>query len=228
MSNQKPMTEQESLQLITEMIQKAKASHFHEKGTSAILWGSVIGFCGLFSYFRLEFDFSIGGFDIWLLALIALIPQIFIAIKERKQRLVKTDIESAMNAVWMVYGISIFALLFYCNTVPSVSENLFAGEQKQLMIKSLDTGEISPWKPFIFSQSSLLMLLYAIPTLVTGIARKFKPMLVGGILCYVFFVISCFTASKYDMLLNGLSGIICWLIPGIILRKRFLTNQATA
>lgn len=226
MSNQKPMTEQESLQLITEMIQKAKASHFHEKGTSAILWGSVIGFCGLFSYFRLEFDFSTGGFDIWLLALIALIPQIFIAVKENKQRLVKTDMELAMNAVWLVYGISIFALLFYCNTVPRVSENLFANEQKQLMIKSLDTGEVNLWKPFIFSQSSLLMLLYAIPTLVTGIARKFKPMVVGGVLCYVFFVASCFTIAKYDMLMNGLSGIICWLIPGIILRKRFLLKQA--
>ena len=34
-------SERQSLQLITNMIQKAKHS-FHENGTSAILWGSVV------------------------------------------------------------------------------------------------------------------------------------------------------------------------------------------
>ena len=36
---EKQLTEKESLQLITEMIQKAKAN-IHERGTSAIMWGT--------------------------------------------------------------------------------------------------------------------------------------------------------------------------------------------
>ncbi|MBC7651768.1 MAG: hypothetical protein H7101_08465, partial [Deinococcales bacterium] len=103
MNEEQPMNEQESLRLITDMIQKARGSHFHENGTSAILWGSVVGFCGLMSFievfFKLNFDF-----DWWLLALIAIVPQIFISIKEKRNRVVKTDLQIAMDAVWLVYG----------------------------------------------------------------------------------------------------------------------------
>jgi hypothetical protein len=78
----------------------------------------------------------------------------------------------------------------------------------------------------VVSAYSLLLLLYAMPTLATGIARKFAPMLVGGILCYIYFIISCFTSSTYDLLLNGLAGITCWLIPGFVLRDRYLKGKA--
>jgi hypothetical protein len=225
MSNEKKMTEQESLQLITEMIQKAKASHFHENGTSAILWGSVIGFCGLFSFCRAQFNWNTGWFDVWFLALIAIIPQIIINIKDSRKSVVKTDMQLAMNAIWSVYGFSIFALIFYFNVVPSVSERFLAVDNIILLAKDTQTGQISNWHPYIFSQGSLLMLLYAIPTLTTGIARKFKPMLIGGIICYIFFVASCFTTSKYDLLMNGLAGICNWLVPGLILRNRYLKQQ---
>ncbi len=225
MSNEKQMTEQESLKLITDMIQKAKASHFHEDGTSAILWGTVIGFCGLFSFFKKYFGWDTGWFDVWFLALFALIPQIIINIKDSRKQVVKTDMQLAMNAIWTVYGISIFALLFYCNVVPQVSEKMFAADHTQLLIKNIDTGELKIWHPYIFSQSSLLMLLYAIPTLTTGIARKFKPMLIGGIICYGFFIASCFTSSQYDMLMNGLAGICNWLIPGLILRNWYKKSK---
>ena len=58
---EKELNEQESISLISEMIQKAKSS-FHESGTSAILWGSVVAFCGLVSFMQAQFGFSI-GFD---------------------------------------------------------------------------------------------------------------------------------------------------------------------
>ena len=217
---ERPMSEQESLALITEMIQKAK-SHFHESGTSAILWGSVIGFCGIFTFLKKIFDWHTGSFDVWYLALIALIPQIFIAVRERKRRVVKTHMETAIDAVWTVYGISIFALMFYFNIVPAVSEKLLASSNTELLIKNLSTGEIKHWEPYIFSQSSLLLILYTIPTLTTGIAKKFKPMLIGGIICYILFIVSCFTEVTYDWLANGLAGIFSWLIPGLILRNRY-------
>jgi hypothetical protein len=225
MSNEKPMTEQESLQLITEMIQKAKASHFHENGTSAILWGSVIGFCGLFSFFRAQFNWNTGWFDVWYLALVALIPQIIINIKESKKRVVKTDRQKAIDAIWTVYGFSIFALIFYFNTVGKAAQNLLAQEHLQLLIKNIDTNETKLWQPYIFSQSSFFLLLYALPTMVTGLATNFKPMIVGAVICYGLFITSCFTASKYDLLMNGIAGICNWLIPGLILRSRYLKLQ---
>lgn len=225
MAEDKKLSEEESLQLITEMIHKVKGS-FHESGTSAILWGSVVGFCGLFSFLQVQLNFSTGWFDIWLLTLIAIVPQIILSIRESRKRKVLTYEESAMNAIWLVFGISIFALSFYNNVVPGVSENLFTKDGIELLQRNKATGEITAFHPFILSVSSVFLILYAVPTLATGLARKFKPMIFGGILCYLLFIISCYTIYKYDMLLHSVAAIFNWLIPGLILRNKFLKGES--
>jgi len=82
-------------------------------------------------------------------------------------------------------------------------------------------------RPFVPSIFSLLILVYALPTLVTGVVKKFRPMLYGAIIAYVLFVVSCFTANKYDLLFSAVVAIICWLIPGLILRRRYLLQKKT-
>jgi uncharacterized membrane protein len=220
MSIDKNLTTEESLKIITEMIQKAKGSHFHENGTSAILWGAVVGFCGIIVFTERYWNYYI-GFDVWMLALLALVPQIIIYIKEKKNKFVKTHAEESMGAIWLVYGISIFALLFYFNIVPETTKTILAQNGEILMLKKAD-GSIHPWQPYVFSSNSLMMIVYAFPTLATGIARKFKPMVYGAIACYLFFIISLYTSSEWDSLLAGLAGIGNWLIPGLILRQRYL------
>jgi uncharacterized protein with PQ loop repeat len=218
MMEEKTLSEQESLRLITDMINKAKSS-FHENGSSAILWGSVIAFCGLISFAQIQWNFSI-GFDVWLLTLFAFIPQAYITIRQRKNKRVVSHIEAAMNAIWIVYAISIFALVFYFNVVPSATDKLLTADGIHLTKATAD-GKITAFNYFIPSSGSLLLLLYAIPTLATGMACKFRPMTIAAILCYVFFIVSCFVPAAYDMLLNGLAGIFNWLLPGIILRMKF-------
>lgn len=217
MSDQQ-LTEQESLRIITEMIQKAKPG-FHSSGVSAILWGSVIAVAGLVSFAEWQWGFRI-GFDIWLIVLAALIPQIFITVRERRNKKVTNYQEDALSGIWMAYGIGIFALVFYFNVIQNASERLLAAEGQEWLVKDLKTGAITHLRPYVLSHASLLLLLYGIPTLATGIAMKFRPMLVGGILCYLFFIASCFVATQYDYLFNGLAGITNWLIPGLILRNR--------
>lgn len=224
MPESKEFTEQESLQLITEMIRKAK-SNYHENGTGPILWGTVIAVCGIFTFFQIQYNWNTGAFSIWYLALVAIIPQIIIDIRDRKQKLVKTHMCAVIDVVWQIYGFSVFALIFYFNTVPGASGQLMAAEGKELLVKNLLTGEITSIHPFVPSQGSLLLLLYGIPTLITGIARKFKPMLIGGIFCYVCFVVSCYTSNKYDFLMNGIAAIFNWLIPGFILRRTYLKSR---
>lgn len=216
MANEKKMTEQESLRLITEMIQKAKAS-VHERGTSAILWGTVTAIAGLLNFAQLYFNFSI-GFDIWLIALFAIVPQVYISIKEGKERTVINHHDKAIDTIWLVYGISIGAIVFYINVVPDVTRHVFASQQ-------MDLGTGIP--VHIYSASSIFLVLYAIPTLATGIITKFKPMMVGGIISYVLFIISCYIPTMWDMLLLGIAGLLNWLIPGLILRKLYLKAKAT-
>lgn len=219
---EKQLSEKESLQLITEMISKAKRS-YHENGTSAILWGSVVAVCGFVDFAEIYWHFWI-GFDIWLLTLAAFIPQLFITIRQRRNRKVVSHTEAAMNAIWTVFTISMFALVFYLNVVPWVTDRILTNEGVKIAVTA--AGNTHGFHYDVPSAASLLILMYAIPTCATGLAYKFRAMIIGSILCYAFFIISCFTPAAYDMLLNGFAGVFNWLIPGIILRRQFTREKA--
>lgn len=221
---EKNISEQESLRLIEEMIGKAK-THFHESGTSSILWGSVIGTCGLVTFAEQQWNFSI-GFDIWFLTLVAIIPGVWFNIRQAKRRMVKTHAQASTDIVWNVFGISIVCLVIYGNVVPGVSERLFAAENIALLSKNTLTGEIQPYRPTSLSLSSIFLIIYAFPTLATGWITGFRPMTIGAVICYALFVISLFTPFKYDMLLSGLAGIGNWLIPGLILNSRYRSAKS--
>jgi len=80
-------------------------------------------------------------------------------------------------------------------------------------------------KPFTPSFYSMYILIYGFPTLVTGLVKKFWPMIIGAIISYTLFMVSCFTETKYDFLLGAIAAIVCWFIPGIILRSRYLKQK---
>ena len=121
---EKQLSEQESLNIITEMIGKAKM-HFHESGASTILWGAVISFCSFFSFAQLFWKFDI-GFDVWYLTGIAILPQVWIVVQENKQRVVKTYQESSIDIIWMVYVITIVAMLVYVSVTYFTSPGILA------------------------------------------------------------------------------------------------------
>ena len=224
MQQEKKLTEQESLALISTMIQRARGS-YHDTGVSLLLWGNVVFLASIVSYFQKAYDFSI-GFDVWLILPIAIVPQIVISIKERKNKQFKSHTDLAINAVWLVYSFTIFGLVAYSNIIPAATTAILKQEGWQMM-KHYTAAQkpdevLTPVVPSLYS---LFMLLYALPTLVTGLVKKFTPMIAGACLAYVLFIVSCFTASKYDMLLGAVVALVCWLIPGVILRKRYLAKQ---
>src|SRR5215203_195588 len=106
----KTLSEKESLDLIANMIAQAKDS-YHDTGFSAIMWGIVITVCSLVKLAELQFGFEL-PFDIYWLTFIAVIPQVFISIREKKRRRVKTYDDIYMGYLWTAFGISIFLMIF--------------------------------------------------------------------------------------------------------------------
>lgn len=224
-NNEPKLSEQESLRLITEMIQKAKKSYY-DTGISPLLWGSAVFIASLGTYLQQEFGFRL-PFDIWLIVLFAIIPQIVISIRESKFRKFRTHTDIAVDAIWIVYAATLFGLMIYQNTVPATTAKLINAEGWQLMKHTINSSRPDETLlPFLPSATSIYILIYAFPTLATGVIKQFKPMIIGACITYGLFIVSCFTETKYDMLLSAATALVCWFIPGIILRKRFLQQKA--
>lgn len=223
-SDENQLSEQESLKLITEMIQKAKTS-YHETGISTLLWGSAVFIASFTTYLQDELGFKL-PFDIWLIVLFAIIPQIVISIRESKLQKFRSHTDIAVDAIWVVYAATLFGLIFYQSVVPAATVKLSSAEGWQMVKHSLDAGKADqPLWPFAPSITSIFLLVYAFPTMATGIIKQFRPMVVGAVITYGLFIVSCFVANKYDMLLAGIAALVCWFIPGIILRKRYLKQK---
>ena len=211
MEENKPLSEKESLALITQMINKARNS-YHDTGIGAIMWGAVVAFCSLVKLSEIHFNYRL-PFDIYLLTLVAIIPQIFITIREKKERKVKSYDDNFMDSLWLGFGISIFLMILIVNIIAHAWKP--AGQDfnvlKELPGTFLLYEYIAP----------LFLLLYGMPTFVTGAACKFKPMLWGGLLCWVCCVITLFTTVKIDLLLTAFSAVFAWLVPGIIMEQDY-------
>ncbi len=207
----KKLTEKESLELIAQMINKAKNS-YHSTGIGSMMWGAVVAVCALVKLSEIHFGYRL-PFDIYLLTLVAIIPQIFITIKEKKEQKVKSYDDIYMNYLWLGFGITIFLLIHVVNNVFN-EWGPVAGEYKVL------TGHSSA---FHFSEyiAALFLILYGMPTFVTGAACKFKPMLWGGLLCWLCSVITVYTFVKVDLLLTAISAIFAWFIPGILMEREY-------
>ena len=190
MEQEKELTGQESLELISRMINTAK-KNYYDTGVSALLWGSVITICSLATFANYFLKWPHVEF-IWFLTLIAVIPQILISIREKKNRRHKAHDEDLMSGIWISFGISMFLLSW--------------------VIAWLDLPHMD----------SIYMIVYGIPTFTTGYARRFRPMIIGGLACWIFSLLALYTPYPYVQLYLAASAQLAWFIPGLILRKRYL------
>jgi hypothetical protein len=210
---EKKLSEKESLELIAMMINKAKDSYY-DTGISAMMWGAVIAFCSLEKFAELQFGYRL-PFDIYLLTFVAVIPQVYFSIKESKQRRVKSYDDAYLDYIWLGFGICIFLLILISNTIQ--------GHLNPLIERYSGSKEGGDWTQFKFGEyvMSLYLMLYGLPTFITGAACKFKPMLWGGLLCWASCVVVLFTPIKIDLLLVAVSAIMAWFIPGLLMEKEY-------
>ncbi len=210
MEQEKNLSEKESLLLITQMINKAKNSYY-ETGIGAIMWGTVVAVCSLVKLSEIHFGYRL-PFDIYYLTLAAIIPQIFLTIREKKRKKVKSYDEPAMDYIWLGFGISLFLLIHVNIHVSRGIYDLTAAYQA--------TGGTTGFRYYDYI-SSFFLILYGLPTFITGGMCRFMPMFWGGIFCWVCSVATVYTDPKIDLLLTALSAIFAWLVPGIIMEKEY-------
>lgn len=189
------MSESESMQLITSMINKAK-NWYGETGLFYLIWGWVILFCCLTQFIAVHFFDNQNAHFVWLLVYLVLIFQIIYTRRMKRNRATKTYTREINGFVWIAFFICLMLTIFIC-----------------VSFKRYEL--INP----------LLLILYGMPTFLSGIIIKFKPLIIGGIFCWVMAIISPFVMVEYQVLLSAAAVITAWIIPGHLLRNKYKSEM---
>jgi hypothetical protein len=192
MDNQQeePLTSEQSLELITSMISRAKNDYF-DTGISALLWGSIIIFCSIVTYANQHLKWAVLDY-IWFLTIVAVVPQVIISIREARERKYKSRESDLKAGIWMSYAIAIFLFSYLGN--------------------ALHIGQDAP----------IYLMLFGIPTFASGYGRRFMPMIIGGLACWVLAILAVFIPYPNALFLLAAGALLAWFIPGLLIRRCYL------
>lgn len=182
---------QESLAMIEGMINKAK-NKFSDDSFLYLLWGWVVFGCSIGHFIMLKFNLFKNPEIIWMLTWVTVIIQIVYLIKQKKKERVKTYTDEIINYLWVTFGLSMFLI-----TVILTKTNTWI-----LMYP-------------------IVLMLYGIPTFLSGVIMRFTPLKVGGIVCWGLSIAATIVQPIYVLLLLSLAMLAAWIIPGYLLKARF-------
>jgi hypothetical protein len=189
--NEKQMSEAESISIISGMINRAR-NRFSETGHLYLLWGWVILVCCITQFVSLQYFNYEKGYQVWFLTWLAVIYQFIYLAKTKKREKVKTYTDEIMGFVWLTFMICGAVMVF-------------------ILIKLKVFIAINP----------LILVLYGMPTFLSGIILKYKPLIIGGIICWVLALLSPLVSLEYHLLLLACAVIVAWIIPGYLLRSKY-------
>jgi MFS family permease len=158
-------TEQESLAVITEMIDRARRNVQKGSGTFMIYWGAMVAIAALLNvvlvYVLAHLSISPGySFHIWWIMAPAWIGSFMLEHKRDKAAIVKSHIDNIISSVWRAFGISNVIFL--------------------LMIFGL-AYSLQEYSHFFYLINPVILLMTGIGQFVTARACRFRPFLHGAI-----------------------------------------------
>lgn len=197
MYQEKNLTEQESLQIIQQMIQTAKQEQ-KDDGLGWIIWGWLLFTASMLTWLNLRFGWF-SNYLFWnifggLTAVFILYELLRYRFFQRKER-VKTytgDLFKKLNAGFFLFLI--------------------------MIILSMNLG-VHPVKGF-----ALLIGLYGFWILIYGTALDFRPSIIGAYVCWGFGFAALFLDTDQFgllMILHALAVLFGYLVPGHIAYKEF-------
>jgi hypothetical protein len=185
------MTEKESLQIIQEMISTSKGK-IKDNSFFYLLWGWLVLVASLSNYFLLQINYEYAFIPWPILMTIGGIASGIAGYRLGKKANVITVIDKAMMYLWWGFLVLILIVL------------IMTGVNKM------------PWQ----STYPLIISLYGFGTFVSGGILKFKPLLLGGVACWIIAIVAFFVSPENVLLLTALSIVVSYLIPGYMLKYK--------
>jgi len=188
-NNEKMMSSQESLNVISEMISRTKMN-IHQGRFHLFLWGWLVVVCSLGEYLLFNLTSIENPWRIWLFT----IPGVFASliygfVKGRKQKL-------------YTYADRIYMWLWIAFLVTAIILFIFMGAGNRM-------DSVGPF----------ILMLAALPTFMSGVIIKFRPLMLGGMSIWVFSFIAYFAGSSIGPLAVPAAMITGYLIPAYMLKN---------
>ncbi len=188
---EKTLNEQESLKIITEMIENSKMK-FKENGFFYLLWGWLVAVAVLsnFIFILIHYKYSWIAWPVLMGA--GLIISFTAGYRKTKRTGASTYLSNTLKYFWLGFVVMIFIILF-------------TGSQGYYGMKTA---------------YSLIIALYGFSTFTTGGILNFKPLILGGIINWTLSVVNLFVPEIYSLLTITVAVIVAYLIPGYILNSK--------
>jgi len=197
------LTEQESLQIITQMVRQAQNNLRKGAGNLMIFWGYLVAFAAL-SNFVLAFVFNNKSFFIWLLMIPGWLVTYFMLKKIDRSSMVKTHIERVYNSIWAAFAISTVILQFVFWAV-----YYYFGTTEHFTM-----------------MTSIILILTGAGQFLSGKVYRFRPYINGGFIFWLGAIVCLLILPKvpFHFLVLTVCMVFGYIIPGMMLNKKAKEN----
>jgi hypothetical protein len=199
-TNEADFSPQQSFELIEKMINKAK-DRFNENGHLYLLWGWTVLTCSVVQFILIHYAKYEKHYYVWFFAWSVIIYQFIYMYKRKRKIKVRTYADELMGYVWITFCILIFLIAFFIGRI-------FGGNYYQ----------------FIFP---LILTLYGMPAFLCGAILRFRPLMIGGIGCWILALTAGLVYYDFQLLFVSGAVIIAWIIPGYLLRSKYRESLKT-
>jgi len=189
----------QSLEVIQTMINTAR-NQFSENGHLYLLWGWVVLVCSLAQFVLMNYVKYEYHYMVWMLTWLAFIYQFIYLYRNKRKEKVRTYADSLIGFVWTAFIILMFLFGF-----------LIAREAGDNSYKFMGPA---------------FLALYGMPTFLSGVILKFRPLVIGGVACWLLCIATTYIPHEYQLLMLALAMIIAWIIPGYAFRAKYKKENA--
>ncbi|MEQ8624889.1 MAG: hypothetical protein RJQ00_03300 [Vicingaceae bacterium] len=183
-------TGEKQLKLIEEMIASAKVKA-SEGSIYYLIWGWLVLIAAACHFILLNYTSYQNHWIAWpILMALGGIISGIVGFRQEKKATIKTYVDRAMGYLWGAVGITLFVVL----------------------IAMIKLGPLVAYPILIF--------LYGIGTFVSGGILKFKPLVIGGIACWVIGSIAVYVNFSDQLILLATAIVVSYLIPGHLLAAK--------
>lgn len=184
-TNEKELTQEESLRIIHEMISAAK-NDVKADSFIFLLWGWLVFVASISQFILVVMENEYNSVP-WMLMPIGGVITAVYSIRRGKKDKTKTNVTESLKYTWIAFGAAMLIIMFF---------------------NSMDMYQVLP----------CIMVLYGMGLFLSGGAIKFKPLIFGGIFCWICAIAGFEIQNIYQLLILATAVFGGYIIPGYLLQ----------